>query len=201
MQLGYAILLPDEIHNVLRRLQLTVARQCGGPHAALQQIPHLTLKHPFDAKELGPLEAYFDQLVATVQPFEIRYCGINTFEEDGVIFLDVEPNAELEELRRRVLAELHEQFRIKPRDIEDDRYHHHSSIAFGLSPEQLATAVAALRPIAVNLRFTFDTLGLFYNTGDMWIVAKRARLLRGPRRDRRAPASYLLSDADPELSC
>jgi 2'-5' RNA ligase len=103
MQLGFAILLPDEVHNLLRRLQLRVARDCGAPNTALKQIPHITLKQPFDAKTVGPIEAYFDELTATVRPFEIHFDRIGTFAEDGVIFLDVEANPELEALRLRIL--------------------------------------------------------------------------------------------------
>jgi 2'-5' RNA ligase len=185
VQLGFAILLPDDAHNLLRRLQLRVAQECGGPTAALNQIPHITLKLPFDAKSVGPIETYFDELVASVRPFEIHFCGIDTFAEDGVIFLDVEPKDELETLRLRVLDELRAHFRVKPSEVEDERYRVHSSISFGLEPEKLRCAVDALAGEKVDVRFTFDTLGMFYNTGDMWIVYKRLRPPRGPVQDRR----------------
>ena len=187
MQLGFAILLPDEVHNRLRRLQLRVARECSGPTTALKQIPHITLKQPFDAKTVEPIEDYFDELTASVRPFEIRFDGIDTFAQDGVVFLDVEANPELEALRLRILEDLQSRFGVLPREIEDEGYRLHASVGFGLDPEMLSCAVRELARESVDVRFTFDTLGMFYNTGDMWIVYKRLRPPRGPLRDRRKP--------------
>jgi hypothetical protein len=52
----------------------------------------------------------------------------------------------------------------------------------------LSCALEALAAETVDLRFTFDTLGMFYNTGDMWIVYKRLRPAVGPAQDRRKSA-------------
>jgi 2'-5' RNA ligase len=187
MQLGFAILLPDEVHNLLRRLQLRVARECGGPNTALKQIPHITLKQPFDASSVAPIEGYFDELAASVRPFEIHFDGIDTFAQDGVVLLDVEANPELEALRLRILEDLESRFRVKPREIEDEGYRLHASVGFGLEPAMLSCAVEMLAGETVDIRFTFDTLGMFYNTGDMWIVYKRLRPPIGPANDRRRP--------------
>ncbi len=177
MQLGFAIILDDATHNLVRRLQLRVARELGIKNPALKQVPHVTLKQPFHAKALEPIEAYFDELLTSIQPFPVQLQGLGWFDEDRVVFLDVAPDPRLETLRRRVLADLGERFRVKPREIEDDRYHFHLTLAYGLAPEDFERTralVAAEEP--PSRRFTCDTLGLFYYTGEEWVVYKRSRV-------------------------
>jgi len=88
MQLGIAILLPDDVHNAMRRWQLAVADLCGA-NAALKVHPHITLKQPFHAGALGPIEDYFDRLTEQVKPVEIVLDGAGRFEDDEVVFLAV----------------------------------------------------------------------------------------------------------------
>lgn len=175
MQLGIAIIVGDAAHNAMRRLQLVIARACGG-NPALHQIPHVTVKQPFHAKALEPVERYFDSLVGSFAPFEVQLGGIGLFETDGVVFLEVAPSAQLEALRQRVLRDLSERLGVVPRDIEDERYRFHASLAYNLSEEQLARAREAVRGVDLTLRLAVDALGLFYYTGELWILYKRSRL-------------------------
>jgi 2'-5' RNA ligase len=175
VQLGIAILLPDEAHNALRRVQLDVVRACG-QNPALRHIPHVTLKQPFHAKALEPVEAYFDELVAEMRPFEITLSGLGTFDEERVIYLDVTADPCLESIRRAVLRDLQERFRVKPRDIEDDQYRFHATVAYNLTAEEFDKARAALADAELKLSFIAQTVGLFYYTGDVWIAYKRSQL-------------------------
>ncbi len=177
MQLGFAIIVDDATHNLVRRLQLRVVEELGVKNPALKQVPHVTLKQPFHAKTLEPVEAYFDELVAVVESFPVELRGLGWFDEDRVVFLDVVPDPRLETLRRRILADLGERFRVKPRDIEDDRYHLHLTLAYGLTPEDYERTRALLvAEEPLSQRFTLDTLGLFYYTGEEWVVYKRCRV-------------------------
>jgi 2'-5' RNA ligase len=175
VQLGIAIIPNDEVHNAIRRLQMAVLKACGA-NPALRQTPHVTLKQPFHAKALEAVEAYFDGLVQAVEPLVIRLHELATFEEDRVIFLGVQNGPQLESLRQTMLHDLGERFRVKPRDIEDERYRFHATIAYNLTEEQFHAAWEVLRDTPVELTFTVDTLGLFYYTGDLWVVYKRARV-------------------------
>jgi 2'-5' RNA ligase len=177
-QLGFAIIVDDAVHNVVRELQLRIAHELGTKNPALKQIPHVTLKQPFHTKSLVPIAAYYDHLIATLDPLPVEIDGIGGFDEDRVAFLDVVPDPRLEALRCRILADLGQRFRVKPRDVEGDQYHFHLTLAYGLASEEYARVREALAEAAISLRFTFDTLGLFYYTGDEWIVYKRARLQR-----------------------
>ena len=178
MQLGFAILLPDEVHNAIRRWQLEIAEACGG-NPALKQYPHITLKQPFHARELPPVEAYFDELVGTMGRLQIDVDGLGRFEGDEVIFLDVRAPRELEQLRRNVLRDLAARFRVKPREIEDDRYRFHATLAYGLPPETFERAWSLVRDAEARFSFAVEALGLFYYTGEEWILYKRAGLASG----------------------
>ena len=173
MQLGLAILVTDDVHNAMRRLQLTVAEHCGR-NPALKQTPHITIKQPFHAKALGPVEEYFDTLVSTLERFPVRLRGIGFFEEDAVAYVGLEPDPRLERLRLRVLQGLSDRFGVRPREIEDERYRFHATLAYGLPGEQFPRVRAALAGAHVDFQFMLDTMGLFYYTGEEWIVYKRS---------------------------
>jgi 2'-5' RNA ligase len=173
MQLGIAILVPDEVHNAMRRWQLMAATVCGA-NAALKVHPHITLKQPFHAKTLAPIEHYFDALVANLEPVEIHLDGMGSFVNEGVVFLDVSAGADLEPLRLRVLRDLREQYSVKPRDIEDDRYKFHATVAYGLPAGTFDRAWEALRDIEARFSFWLESLGLFYYTGEAWVLYKKS---------------------------
>jgi 2'-5' RNA ligase len=175
VQLGFAVLLPDDVHNAVRRWQLEIAQACEG-NPALKQHPHITLKQPFHATELAPVERYFDELVRTVKPLQIEIDGVGSFAEDEVVFLDVRAPAELETLRVEVLRELGSRFGVKPRDIEDARYRFHATLAYNLPPDTFARAWDVVRDAPAKFTFAAEAFGLFYYTGDAWILYKIARL-------------------------
>ena|SRR5581483_3539210 len=181
------MIVSDAAHNAIRRLQLDAARACGA-NPALRQTPHVTLKQPFHARALEPVEDYFEELVQTVEPLEIHLRGLDTFPEDRVIFLGVEPEPRLEALRQATLRDLAERFRVRPRDVEDDRYRFHATISYNLSEGQHRAAWEALRDRSPDLRFTLHTLGLFYYTGDLWILYRRSRIPWRDVRNRREGA-------------
>jgi len=172
MQLGMAILVNDDLHNVMRRAQLLVAQRCGR-NPALKQTPHITIKQPFHAKALPPIERYFDSLIGHLSAVRVRVGGLAFFEEDAVAYLEVAADPQLETLRRTVLRDLSEQYGVKPRDIEDDRYRFHATLAYGLSAEEFAGATEALSGVSVDQEFAVEAVGLFYYTGEEWIVYKR----------------------------
>ena len=175
MQLGFAILLPDDVHNAVRRWQLQIARACGS-NPALKQYPHITLKQPFHARELEPVEAYFDELVRSTSPLRVEVDGVDRFYEDDVVFLDVQPSPELDRLRLDILRDLGTRFRVKPRDVEGEEYRFHATLAYSLPAGTFDRAWSTVAQVDAHFRFDADALGLFYYTGEEWILYKRVRL-------------------------
>ena len=174
IQISFVILVNDDVHNCMRKLEVSILNQYG-INRGLTQSPHISLKQGFKVHALEPFEDYFDKLANEIEPFEIFINGIGFFEK-GIIFLDVEENPRLETLRRRILRDLSEQYGVKPNPFEDERYHFHATLASGFSKEDFIEARHAYKNIGVKFRFYFDTLGLFYNIGDQWIIYKRSKV-------------------------
>ena len=171
-EIAYVILVSDEVHNYMSRLQIDILNQYG-VNPGLKASPHITLKLGFEASRLEPFERYFDKLANETEPFEICIKDIGFFDE-GVIFMDVEHNPRLEKLRRRILDDLSEQHGVEPYPLEGDRYHFHATLAYGLSKHDFTAARQKLKDMKVEFRFVLNTLALFCHAGDGWITYKRA---------------------------
>lgn len=131
MWLAYAILVPDDVQNFMRRATVELFERYGSNYSSIVVPPHITIKQPFEA-ELEPSERYFDRLAAETDSFEIVLRGWATFPGDeGVVFLDVEQDPRLFALQRRVLDELG----VEPAPHESGEptpYHFHGTVALGL---------------------------------------------------------------------
>jgi 2'-5' RNA ligase len=160
----------------MRRLQIDILNQYGTV-SAIAECQHITLKQAFEANVLEPFERYFDRLVNEIKPFEIVIKGIGSFDQ-GIIFLDVEQDIRLKALRLKILRDLSEQFGIKPHPLEDERYYFHATLAHKMSKADFAKTLQELKDRKVYFRFVFDTLGLFYFTGEEWITYKRSKVGR-----------------------
>jgi 2'-5' RNA ligase len=175
VRIAYVILLPDEVHNFMRRVQADLYGRYDASLTTLALEPHITLKQPFDSAELGPYELFFDRLAGETDPFELALRGFGFFEEEGVVFLDLEQDARLLALQRRILDELG----LEPAEYESGLpvpYHFHATIAAELAPEDLEDARSRLAETP-EFRITSDRLGFFLRSEERpWIVYKRAKL-------------------------
>ena len=174
LELAYVVLLDDEVHNFIGRLQLAILDACGrGP--VFHAVPHITLKLGFKVAHVEPFARYLDTLADSIGGFDICLRHLATFDE-GVVYLAVEDNPSLERVRRRMLDDLSTRYGIVPHPIEDARFLFHATIAAGLSRAQ----IDALRPRLAEPtpRFCFrpDTLAMLCHTGDQWITGRKATL-------------------------
>lgn len=178
MFLGYAILVNDQVHNFMRKLEVAIQRDYG-VNPGLKQPPHITFKQPFEAQQFEPFERYLDRLADEVDPFEIVMRGVGFFDEFGIIFLDVVQDPKLKALQRRVLHDL-KGSGVTPASFEDERYHFHATVAWGLGTDNFLKARDALKVTRAGFRFVAEKLGLFYNVGpEEWIVYRQSSLRRG----------------------
>jgi 2'-5' RNA ligase len=165
--IGFAALLPDHVQNFMRAAALELGERFG---MATTIEPHVTFKQPFEG-DVETAAEFLDELAASTRPFELVLDGYATFEEEGVLFLDVADGTdELLALQRRVLDELP----AAPGEFEGAGYHAHATLAVGLTAAQLAEGRAVLPP-SPRFRFEVDRLGLFVRLEPAWIVYRRAR--------------------------
>jgi len=176
LEIAYVILLNDEAHNYMSKLEIELLKQYG-PHEGLKATPHITLKLGFPVSDPEPFEQYFDKLVTEIEPFEIHIKNIGFFDDMGIIFMDVVHTPQLERLRRQILSDLSERHGIKPYPLEGDQYHFHATLAY-LSKHDFSRARRQFETMKVEFRFMLDTIGLICHTGEEWVTYKRARLKR-----------------------
>jgi len=174
LEIAYVILLSDEAHNYMSKLEIELMKQYGS-HEGLKATPHITLKLGFHVTDIEPFEQYFDQLVTEITPFEISLKNIGFFDDVGIIFMDVVHTPELEGLRRRILKDLSERYGINPYPLEGDQYHFHATLAY-LSKHDFETARHRLKQINIRFKFKLETIGLMCHTGEEWVTYKRAKL-------------------------
>ena len=171
LQLAYVALLDDAAHNYVSALQLSIQRQYGA-NPALEAPPHITLKLGFAAPNLASVERHFDRLLKEAGSIEVCLRGFGFFDE-GIAFMDVEPNPRLEALRRRLVDELAAQHGIRPHPLEGDLFRFHVTVAYDLSGQDFARLREQLRPLTTELRFVLPALALLCRTGHHWVVYKR----------------------------
>ena len=129
-EIAIVLLLSDAAQNYARRTQLELLKQYRIEHG-ISAEPHVTLKLGFKTFDIHPIEEYFDQLAREIDAVEIMIRNFGFFDE-GIVFLDIEPNPPLEDLRKRILSALRNKFSIQPHPIEGDAYHFHATVAHGL---------------------------------------------------------------------
>jgi|CXWL01.1.fsa_nt_gi 2'-5' RNA ligase len=177
-ELAYVILVSDEVHNYMSKLEVDLMKQYGA-HEGLKATPHITLKLGFHVTDIEPFERYFDELVNEIEPFEICVKNFGFFDEAGIVYLDIVHTPELDSLRRRIVNDLSMQHGIKPNVLEGDQYHFHATLAY-LSKHDFSQARREFEHVKIERRFMLNALGLICHTGDGWITYKRGRLPQVP---------------------
>ena len=170
-----AIVLPlaDGAAHEATKLQLEILRKYGS-NPGLEAYPHITLKLGFPVVDFAPFEEFMRRLVADVAPLEISLRDFGFFDE-GILFLEVEPNPEIEKLRRRILEELSNHHGIQPQEIEGSQYRFHVTLAYGLSSVDFAELRKSFSRRHVQLDFQANHIDLLCHTGRQWVTYQRTR--------------------------
>lgn len=177
MKIGYALLLNDECHNFIRRVQLELHQALG--IGLPRQTPHLTIKSPFETDDIKHHVDYLENLAAKIPPIELVFSGFGFFGQH-VIFLDVQENQDLLDLHSRILREVNEKFGLTPHELEGNNVKFHASIAGFNNEEKFREAQELLMKYQPKFRCRATELGLFYylGEGNGWIVNRRISIGR-----------------------
>ena len=174
-EIAFVLPLGEDAHNFMTQLQVEILRR-HGVNDGLTAVPHITLKLGFKTPDLAVFADYLDEVAKSTPAFEITLRGISSFEE-GIIFVDVEPSPELDQLRRRIVRELSERFQITPKPLEDNRFHFHATLAYGLPQTVFEQEIARLSPLKPSFCFEARTIAMLCHTGDHWITYRLAALV------------------------
>lgn len=174
MQLAVVILLDDETAHHSNAVRNGIYRKYGR-NPALDAHPHITLKMGFPAQDTAPFENFVEQIAANTAPFEVSLRDFGFFDE-GILFLNVEPNHELENLRQRVLTGLLEQYGVTAEVVEGPQFHFHVTLAYGLSKRDFAELKESFSQQELRVAFQAKHINLFRHTGRQWVTCNRAPL-------------------------
>jgi 2'-5' RNA ligase len=95
MKAAFALLANTEIHNAVRKLAWDIHRKYHTGIDLGRLPPHISLKQPFDIRNLAPLEAYLAELASTITPFEVQLTHLDLVRttinslDTAVLWLDV----------------------------------------------------------------------------------------------------------------
>jgi hypothetical protein len=170
MKAAIALLADYQVQNFARRVVFDLERRCGiGFYGSLLPA-HVSLKQPFEFEDMGKLEAYFDVLAASIQPFEITFDRFyhSAWAGYGILGLNVVETATLRGLHSRIVDDLKGLFADPTAAHDGAGYHFHLTIELG----QIAEADVyqqyfdSLPDKQVALRCTARELALFYYAGE-----------------------------------
>lgn len=168
MKATFALLANREVYNWVRKLAWEIHQtyRTGTLHCRLP--PHISLKQPFAITDLAALEAYMEELAATIPPFIVQLpelqLEIGNFNgmEFGIVWLNVRETAMLRQLHNRLDQELAQRFGNTQANYDGPDYQFHMTVMMGGQPvevyRKLYEEIAERR---VNLQYSVQELAMF----------------------------------------
>ena len=137
MKATIVLIANNEAENFGRRMMLE-ANKYGGMGFEMARLPqHVSLKQPFSIPNLEEMEAFFENFVKELRPFEIEFVDMDLFPSNvlggvpsGCMSLRVKETPELLEAQRKLNEELYKKFGPCPAEHDDD-YIFHMTFAIG----------------------------------------------------------------------
>ncbi|MBN1874339.1 MAG: 2'-5' RNA ligase family protein [Anaerolineae bacterium] len=169
-----AIALPADytVQNYVRKIVAILSQNYNIPFFGSLLPAHVSLKQPFTFESMEKLEHYFDMLAAQIAPFTIELSDIYCAEWSGygILGLNVVETPPLRQLHNQINRELGELFEDTSAPHDGDLYHFHLTIEMGRTDRgnPYKAYFDQLTDKRANLRFTAQTLALFYYTGETY---------------------------------
>ena len=174
MQVGYGILMEEEVYNFMREMELLLYKKFG-LKKGLRQSPHITVKPPFITEDSAPYEQYLDELCAKINPFEIEIDGFNSFGTK-VIYLDIKKNINLINIHQVITSDLKSKFN----HYEQEEMIFHGTLAYDDIDEKTFNEAYEFMKANFHPKFKIKAqkIGLFFQLPDdsSWVVIKEQAL-------------------------
>jgi len=120
----------------IKRLIWEVDSKCHLGHANRKRpVPHITLVAPFQTRNERKLIRDFYDVCSKSPLMKFYVKGFNTFENNRVMYIDIDPNEYLDNFRWELSKKLTPYCKLKPIDYER-KYYFHSTVAMKLTPQK-----------------------------------------------------------------
>jgi len=98
-------------------------------------VPHVSLAGPFQTREQRRLVRDFKEVCRKYGRFSFEVEGDGTFEESKVVFINIKPSEELDNLRWELSRKIRSYCNLRPFDLER-KFNFHATIAMKLNPRK-----------------------------------------------------------------
>ncbi len=159
MKAAFALLVDHRVHNFMRQLAVDMNGRFKAGLRAARFPAHITLKQTFEISDLAVVEAYFDRLAASIEPFEIQLNRLELVthgsddQEMAILWLGVQENATLRALHNRIIRELAERFEDTQSPFDGPGYRFHATLAVSEDVALFRRIYEAYEDLTVDLSF------------------------------------------------
>jgi len=168
MKATFALLADRYVYNLVRKIAWEANRKFGIGTDVDRLEPHVSLKQPFQVRDLFRLESYMEEFAASISPFQIHLTRMQAIPtriddlETGILWFDVEETSSLRGLHQRLNEELENRFGPTPASFDGDEFHFHMTIAMGNKPFEVYQSIAhSYKPDPADHHFEASELVLF----------------------------------------
>jgi 2'-5' RNA ligase len=180
--IGIGVLFNQKTNNKLRQFELMLAEKSNN-WSGLGQPPHITVKVPFEVKDIDAVETvanFMTELAQNTKSFNITLRGFNNFG-DKVLYAAIENTTELLKLSEALLEQLTQPG--NAREYERGRTVFHSTLAMNLSESEYRICRKALQDTSLEIDTEVVGLGLFLGLDELqhWAVISEAPFRYAPQ--------------------
>lgn len=180
--IGIGALIEGDAFNCIRTIELDTANAIGS-FQGLAQPPHVTVKRPFDVRDVASIKKtsqLMHAIASNTRSFELTLDGVNNFA-DKVWYLSVQKNEALAQLHNQCLDKLTPFFPDCKGVFEGENAVFHSTVTMDMTPEQFTLAEKYLKSQPED-RYVISApvtkLGLFLgmNNNTHWVIVDQSDL-------------------------
>lgn len=173
MKAALVLLADDAVQNTARKVVVRLGQQTGLHFYASLLPAHVSLKQPFKVDNLDKLDAYVDQLAASLAPFEVHMDSYyyEEWADTGILGLNVVETPQLRGLHGRLNEELKEIVADASAAHDGSGYHFHLTLE--MAPLEQTTGLRDffnfLPDPQEKLLFTANRLAIFVYLDDRYL--------------------------------
>ena len=168
MKACFALLVDNEIHNYSRKLALAFDTKYNTGFISAKLPQHITLGPVFQVNNIDEVEAYFDYVAESLNPFKVLVADIalKIYGDEekgfGVIWMNIKENEELREFHNTIYRYINEH---SWGTENNEKYQFHSTIALGKQPAKVYKEIfKCISDKKINYNCAVNEIALFITT-------------------------------------
>ena len=168
MKATFALLANREAYNWVRKLAWEIHQTYRTGTLDVRLPPPISLKQPFAIADIAQIEAYMQELAATIPPFTVHLTelqlevGIFNGMKFGILWLAVRETEALRQLHDRLNQELAQRFGNTQANYDGRDYQFHMTVMMGGQPVEVYREIFdEIADRTINLEYSVQDLAMF----------------------------------------